>query len=168
MKNTIKVALLFLSVMAVVSSCKKEDEESTEDINENAALYELTKSDEGYIYFKNGDELPGTSPSPHGSFKLRFNDVAAAALDSTGKLPVGASFPENSLIVKDLYSGGSLNLIAVMQKKPSSSNSANNWVWAEYNPGGEVVYSVSENGAACTSCHSTSSNRDFIKTFDLH
>lgn len=168
MKNilTKTLALIVLSSI-VVSSCKKKKEEQEEEDN-NAAFYNEIKSTDGYTYYKNDSILPSKGPSPHGSFKVRFNSIAQAALDSTGALPKGEKFPNGSIIVKEAYSGSNISIIIPMKKDPSHSNSANGWIWAEYKPGGSTVYSISKNGKDCTGCHSAGDHRDFIKIFDLH
>jgi hypothetical protein len=159
--------LTLLLIVAVAIQCKK-DEEQEPVINADSMFYNETQSNSGYTYFRNGKILSAASPSPHGSFKLRFNSVAQAALDSTGQLSKGSTFPENSIIVKEVYSGGSLSLLVPMKKSPNDENAANGWVWAEYDTDGSTVYSISKKGADCTGCHSLDNHRDFVKTFDLH
>lgn len=151
--------------MSVISiqSCKKDKTDPDADIK----LYsESTAS--GFTNYMNGNLISAASPSPHGSFKLRFNSIAAAALDSTGELPQGNSFPYGSVIVKDVYNGSDLKLYAVMKKDPSSTNSGGGWLWAEFNPDGSVAFSTGKKGDGCVSCHSGSPNRDLTRTFDLH
>lgn len=168
MKYLIKISFTVLVLTLVFSSCKKDEDNEVTTTSTEPGLFDLSKSNSGYLYYQNGALLPGTSPSPHGSFKLRFNDIAHAALDTAGKLPVGSSFPENSIIVKELHTDGVIKLLAVMQKKAADANAGSGWVWAEYNLDGTEVYSVSKKGAACIGCHSTTKTRDLVKTFDLH
>jgi len=168
MNYFLKFATLLLMVSVAFSSCKKDEDDTPAPSTPQTSLFDLTKSNSGYLYYQSGALLPGTSPSPHGSFKLRFNDIAQAALDTAGKLPTGSSFPENSLIVKELFTNGTLELLAIMRKKPTDGNAGSGWVWAEYKPDGTEVYSESKKGAACISCHSSTKNRDLLKTFDLH
>lgn len=163
MKKTLSTVCLILSLIVIIQSCKKDEEDTDAD----KALYsEITAS--GYSFYQSGNVLPGVSPSPHGSFKLRFNATALAALDSTGELPSGGTFPTGSIIVKDVYSNGSISLYAVMKKDPSNGNAGNGWVWAEFQPGGSVSFSTSKKGDGCISCHSGTPNRDLVRTFDLH
>lgn len=160
MKKIIITISLFAAIIVLVQSCKKDrklDEELYGEI-----------SGSGFTYFQNGNMLTGVSPSPHGSFKLRFNSIALAALDSTGELPVGSMFPEGSIIVKEIFSGSSINQYAVMKKDPSHENAGESWVWAEFKPDGDVTFSSSKKGDGCISCHSGTPNRDLTRTFDLH
>ncbi|QQR86602.1 MAG: cytochrome P460 family protein [Flavobacteriales bacterium] len=106
--------------------------------------------------------------SPHGTFRVRFNAVAAAALDSTGKLPGGSSFPPNSVVVKDIYLNGALDLFAVMKKAPGDQLAAGGWLWNEVRPDGSVVFSAGRKGDGCIGCHSNDPNRDLVRVFDLY
>lgn len=154
------IIILILSSSVLYVSCKKR--------KTNEKLYEESKSSE-LSYYKGKDTIySGKGGSPHGNFKLKFNSVAISSLGADGKLPIGGSFKEGSLIVKEVYSGTELTLIVAMKKDSKSKFSANNWVWAEYEPNGDVYYNVSKKGKACISCHSTSTNRDFTRSFDLH
>lgn len=151
------VALLILT--ALVFSCKKR--------KLNSSLYEEAKAS-GLSYYKGKDTIwSAKGGSPHGPFKLKFNSTAVSALGSDGKLPNGASFPNGSLIVKEVYSGSSITLYAIM-KKESSKYAGNGWLWAEFEPNGDTKYSVSKKGVECTGCHSNSGNRDYTRSFDLH
>ncbi|OFY66114.1 MAG: hypothetical protein A3H98_11975 [Bacteroidetes bacterium RIFCSPLOWO2_02_FULL_36_8] len=163
MKKSIIAFCLTAVVFISFYSCNKDDEDPDAD----KALYDATKSG-GYTFYQNGNLLTGASPSPHGSFKLRFNSTALAALDSTGELSAGKNFPTGSIIVKDVYSGSNISLYAVMQKDPSNKNSGSGWVWAEYKTDGSVAFSAGKKGDGCTGCHSGTPNRDFTRTFDLH
>jgi len=101
---------------------------------------------------------------------VRFNAIAQAALDDTGKLPVGSSIPTGSIIVKEIYSSanGSIDLYAIMKKDPSSSVSVSGYQWAEFKPDGSTFFSTKKKGNGCISCHSSSPNRDLVRTVDLH
>lgn len=135
----------------------------------NESLYdEITTA--SLISYQGIDSIyPPAGGSPHGNFKLKFNTTAAAALTDNGRLPVGGVFPDGSLIVKEVISGNSISLYAIMKKdKESKFKSEGDWVWGEYSPNGDVVYSVGEKGASCTSCHSSGAVRDWTKSFDLH
>ena len=162
-----KTTLLFFGIAALIvvssQSCKKDKTDTDAD---NALFSEISAS--GYTYYQNGNVLNGVSPSPHGSFKLRFNATAFAALDSTGELPSGNSFPSGSIIVKEIQSGAAISLFAVMKKDPGSGNSGSGWLWAEFKPDGSTVVSTGEKGSGCVGCHSGSPNRDLTRTFDLH
>lgn len=169
MRKTYLFFLLFTS-MLVVQSCKKDEEDPPED-STDMDLYNAISSVSGYTYYIGTPGITAAAGnSPHGFERVRFNATAQAALDSTGKLPVGSTFLAGSIIVKEIYSSatGGLSLYAVMKKDASNSNVANGYVWAEYNTNGTVAYSASNKGAGCVSCHSGSTNRDLVRTFDLH
>jgi hypothetical protein len=163
-KKFLAISFIVASIVAI-QSCSKDKDDNALDAD-NALYCESTLS--GYTYYKNGNLLAGVSPSPHGSFKLRFNAIAAAALDTTGELPTGSSFPTGSIIVKEIFSGGSISLLAVMKKDPSNENAGSGWIWAEYNPDGSSAFSASKKGDGCISCHNGTPNRDLTMTFDLH
>lgn len=155
------VLALFFSIAS--TSCK--DPEAT---SEDQAIIDEVLAGNLLNYQNNDVVLTAAGNSPHGSFKLLFNQTAWDALDSTGKLPVGATFPDGSLIVKEVIKGGSTDLFAIMQKKPSSSLSNQGWLWNEFEPNGDLIISVSDKGDACVGCHRGNTNRDFTNSFDLH
>jgi hypothetical protein len=163
-KTKMKTIIKFLCAAFFLSSCKNEKSDSADK-----ELYDETLNG-SYTYYQNSNTiLNAAGNSPHGTFKLKFNGTAQAALDSTGKLPVGSEFPTGSLIVKEIYSGGtSLTLYAIMKKAPGNVNAGSNWLWSEYKPGGETVVSVTDKGSGCISCHSGNVNRDLTNSFDLH
>lgn len=145
-------------VISVMACSKKIDQEIYDEI-----------SNSSFTYFQNGTTLNALGGSPHGNFKLKFNQIAQDALDGNGELPVGGTFPEGSVLVKEAYdANGDLTLYIVMKKDSDNENAALGWLWAEYDPSGNTVISVADKGSACTGCHSVGANRDFVKTFDLH
>ncbi len=166
--------LSILSFLIIAYACKKEvldltvpTPETTVQITD-AELFELIESNNGYTYFEEGNTIKGVPPSPHGDFKLRFNSEAASVLNAEGIAPAGTVFPENSIIVKEILSGGSIALYAVMQKQPADVNTASGWIWGEYEADGKVLYGVDTKGSSCTGCHSENPNRDLTRVFDLH
>lgn len=155
---------ILLAMLFSTTACRND---KVEQQFEND-LYEEAANASGHSYFKNASLLSAAAPSPHGSFKLRFNATAQSALDSSGKLPVGKAFPDNSLIVKEVYNGNNLELLVVMKKQSNHELAAGNWLWAEFKAGGEVDYSISKKGSDCTGCHGGNPNRDLTRSFDLH
>lgn len=155
-----RILLLAALIAPGFSACKKKK------LNEE--LYEHSKAAD-LVYYQSLDTiLQPKGGSPHGEFKLRFNALAASQLGPDGKLPVGNLFPVGSLIVKEVYSAaGELTLYAVM-RKDDTRFAGNGWLWGEYKPNGEVVYSIGEKGKNCTSCHSASGHRDMVRSFELH
>ncbi|CAN5429045.1 hypothetical protein BH11BAC1_BH11BAC1_12950 [soil metagenome] len=157
---TISVVILFI---VFVAACKKD----SQDDNADSALFNEVHAN-GYSYYQSGVTLTGAPESPHGSFKLRFNGTALAALDSTGELPSGETFPNGSILVKEIYNGNDLDLYAVMKKDPSNGNAGSGWIWAEFKTDGSASFSTGKKGDGCISCHSGGLNRDLVRTFDLH
>ena len=156
-------ALLF-SLAVTLTQCKKTTET-------DKLLFDKISSTTGFSYYKNNDSIqPSSSASPHNAFfRVRFNAIALAALTDNGKLPAGGSFPEGSLIVKELYDSptGSLKLLAVMEKATGNSAAGSNYLWAELEADGRAVFSTSKKGNGCISCHSASGNRDLTRLFEL-
>jgi len=167
MKETLLKMALILAVVLTIHSCKDDDDDEPAPPSADKLFYDEVVAS-GYTFYKNGNILPGISPSPHGSFKLRFNATAQAALDTTGELAIGGTFPTGSILVKEVYTGGNLDLYAVMKKDPSNGNASSGWTWAEYDTDGSTITSVTAKGTACVSCHASADNRDLVKTFDLH
>ncbi len=133
-------------------------------------MYNAASSTSGYTYYIGTPGITaGEGNSTHGFERVRLNSIAQTALDSLGKLP-GASFPAGSIIVKEIYPSatGSLSLYAVMKKDASNSSAGSGYLWAEFKPDGSTTFSISKKGDGCISCHSNSTNRDLVRTFDLH
>lgn len=172
MRRFFQVMLFIVTATFVFSNCENDSEDNPgPDPNPKTpdqSLFELVK-DKNFAYYKGENKvLPAAGGSPHGSFKLRFNDKALAALDATGKLPAGATFPDSSIVLKEVYTGNTLTLLVPMMRARSNANSGGGWIWGEYSPDGSVIYSVTSKGGACVSCHSNSPNRDLVRSFDLH
>ena len=131
-------------------------------------LYEESKSS-SLVYYQGKDSIrTPQGGSPHGDFKVRFNDIAAASLGADGRLPVGSEFNNGALIVKEVFKNGVLDLYAVMKKDPESKFAASKWVWAEFDRDGKSIYNVSRRGSGCTGCHTSGTHRDLVRIFDLH
>jgi hypothetical protein len=156
-----RVFLAFLSLLIVLISCTKKQGKNPALAYGDAALLDSCLKEQ--IYYKNdATTLLSGAHGPHGTFKLRFNSIANKALTDNGKLPLGSSFPEGSLIIKDIYSGGDLTLYAFMYKHSGS------WLWAEIKPNGSVLHSVNGQESVCTGCHSQSGNRDLVVSFNFY
>lgn len=157
----------FAFTLTLFSMCKTEEEEAT---GIDKQLFDEATSSTGFTYYKNNpDILASSQPSAHNAFmRVRFNPIALSALDSTGRLPLGSSFPNGSLIVKELYNSqvGEPVLYAIMKKDSANENSGANWLWAEIKPDGLVVVSATRKGASCVNCHNMNS-RDYTRIFDL-
>jgi len=134
----------------------------------DAQVFALARATEGWTWYKlSADTLSPGSNSPHGRFRTRYNARAAALLDAQGKVRAGASFPDSSLIVKEVYQGGALALTAVMLKARTDPNArSDGWLWAEYRPDGLVAFSVRQGSGICTGCHLP--GIDFTRMNDSH
>jgi hypothetical protein len=120
-KSTTIFLFAFLTFLLLITSCSKTT-------NEDKSLYEKVKSDAGFAFYKNNTTvLQSSGSSPHNAyFRMRYNSIAINAMTDNGKLPGGGSFPEGSLVVKELYDSptGSLKLLAVMEKASQGSTGA--------------------------------------------
>jgi Cytochrome P460 len=163
----LKILYMFfcaIALLGVTQSCKKE----TTDME--TMLFSEFSTTTGYTFYKNSTTIVASSAeSPHNRFfRVRFNEIAKNALTNNGKLPMGGSFPEGSIVAKELYDSatGQIALYAVMKKATNDANAGNGWIWVEYNPSGQIVYSAAKKGAGCISCHKTNA-RDYVRVFDL-
>lgn len=149
-------------------SCTNHDLEDPmlEETSDESLFTEINAG--RYMYFEGGTMFPAASPSPHSSFRLRFNSVAQQALNNNGELDPNGSFPAGSIIVKESYQNQSLYSYAVMKKSPSDPNATNGWVWGGYLTDSQILVSINEKGSRCVDCHSGTPNRDLVRTFDLH
>ncbi len=157
-------AALFTASVLLLTQCKKNA------TGADKVLFDKSNTTAGFTYYKNDNAIfPSSSASPHNKFfRVRFNAVAQAALTDNGKLPAGGTFPDGSLIVKELYDSptGELKLLAVMEKASTNSAAGQGWLWAEYEPDSKVYFSVDKKGNGCISCHSTN-QRDYVRLFEL-
>ncbi|CAN5347905.1 hypothetical protein BH09BAC1_BH09BAC1_30550 [soil metagenome] len=162
--KTTTLLLALLSTLALVwNSCKKDDPTSEDD-----AIFQMIQNEALQYYQSNDTVLNNAGNSPHGTFKLLFNQTAWAALGTDGKLPAGASFPEGSFILKDVTRSGSTSFYAAMWKKPNSGNATEGWLWYEAKLDGSLIVGVSTKGDGCIGCHRGNTHRDFTNSFDLH
>lgn len=164
-KNAAAALVLIIAIAWAFTACKHEVDGFATDM----MLFNEARATDLVYYVNTPGITAPASESPHGSFRVRFNSIAAAALDTiTGELPEGGTFPEGSLIVKDVYEGGSLSLYAVMKKAAHDPLAGANWLWAEIHTDGAVAFSASKKGDGCISCHSSGQQRDLVRVFDLH
>lgn len=160
MKNLVLILPLFLLVVLV--NCTKKVAKNTALAYSDAAILDSC-AQQNKVYYKNDPGiLFSGAAGPHGNFKLRFNKIASTALTDNGKLPVNKSMPEGSLIVKDVYNGGSVDIYAFMYKVSGS------WLWGEIKTNGQVLYSVNKDPEVCISCHSQAGNRDLVVSFNYY
>ena len=160
------ILFFFIGSMIIFHSCTYNELPTTPEGDKK--LFNEISDLSAFTYYQGGNTLTPNPASPHGAFKLRFNATAASALDGTGKLPTGSTFPSGSVLVKEVYSSGNLTIYAVMKKDPSDVSSAGGWLWAEINPNGTPFISTKLQGVSCIGCHGESPNRNLTRTFDFH
>ncbi len=145
-------------------SCGKETEP---EINTDKEVFDLIKSVSTKHYFYNSDALLQTSDgSGHAQPFLRvwYNDAAAGVLGSDGRILENISFPDGSLVVKELFKNETeLEVYAILYKSSLSPDAdAKSWVWAYLDKDGNVLEPAANKGNACISCHLQSGNIDYM------
>lgn len=102
-----------------------------------------------------GYETRRKSSAPHSdAVDIYVNTVVELTLQQRDNSP---SWPVGSVIVKDGFSGSSLEIIAIMEKR------SDGWYWAEYDDDGDPDYSGRPD--ICIDCHASGS--DFVRAFQL-
>jgi hypothetical protein len=95
--------------------------------------------------------------------RTRYNAIAATQLDGDEKVMANASFPEESLIVKELSSESTVERYAILYKKSDSEHAdSRDWVWGYINSDGTVATTAEDKGAICTGCHLQPDNIDYM------
>ena len=158
-----QLVILLLITCVVLSSCKKEKVPNEVDID----LYNMSISETGFTWFKFSNAyLDKSSGSAHDYpfLRTRYDSTAATVLDVDGKIQAGASFPEGSLIVKELINDDfSIGRYAILYKASSSDFAdANGWVWGYINSDKTIAAPASDKGASCISCHQQSGSIDYM------
>jgi len=162
-QTTILSAIFCFSIIAItLQSCKKD--EPAEGIDRE--LYDMALETDGFVWFELSDAwLPKSSGSAHNfaNLRTRYNATAATQLDANGRIDTNASFPEGSLVVKELSDGNSSELYAILYKRSDSEFAdANGWVWGYVNADATVRTSAEDKGAGCIGCHSQQDNIDYM------
>ena len=170
------VTLILASVLSIFVSCNDFGNvaPSSAPISTDEALFrKFTVEDpfSSYALFPRVDSL--TSGSLNGStahqplVRVSMNAKAYAALHN-GVLPHGASFPEGSVVFKQVILSGQTTIYAVIFKDSSNPLSSNGWLWAEYRPDGTTAFSVANKGNGCIACHSLEQGpqHDHVRTFE--
>ncbi len=102
-----------------------------------------------------GYETRRNSNAPHSdAVDIYINPLVQATLEEGADVQ---SWPAGSVIVKDGFSGSSLDLIAIMEKRTDG------WYWAEYDDDGDPDYSGKPE--ICIDCHASGS--DSVRAFGL-
>lgn len=164
--KTKSVLLLFTSaVLLMLAMCTKPRVELSPD----EVLFEKSLMNDEFTWYKGSDaKLASTQVNAHNwQVRTRFNALAQSVLGADGKLPMGASFPEGSLIVKESYDdNGNFTVYAVMKKDADNPAANQGWLWAEYDVDGKAVHSINSNSTGCVNCHNASGNRDLVMFFE--
>jgi hypothetical protein len=150
MKRT-TIALLFVLVGTTACGDDQQPEEGR-------ALYDRIMS-ESYQDFQTapGYDMPKASNAPHSdNTQIFVNDLVAQALEAGEPI---TEWPVGSLIVKDGYSGGELDIIAAMDKREDG------WFWAEWLDAGSPDTDYSGKPDICIDCHEPGD--DFVLGFDF-
>lgn len=163
------ITLFFLSI-TILTACSNHKQEGV--AVSDATLYSLSQNISSFTYFKNSHDTLTTAPeSEHFNFvRVRFNPKATAALNSNASGLAQAVFPDESMIVKEVYGGkgGPLESIVIMYKLHNATNSGAGWVWCELSNDGSTRISSTLKGVSCIGCHSSGTNADLVRTFSLH
>lgn len=164
MKKSFPILILLLIgiINAILPSCKKEDAVGTDK-----ELLDLAQATAGFTWYKNANTLLAKSnASGHSEpfLKTRFNATASTKLDAGGRPIDGTSFPDGSLVVKELYKNeNTLNRYAILYKKTGHPDAdEKGWVWGYINADGTVAAAAAQKGSGCKSCHSQGGNIDYI------
>ncbi|MCB0429180.1 MAG: cytochrome P460 family protein [Flavobacteriales bacterium] len=165
--QTMMVLTAFVMGIGIIHSCKKKEQTTDTAADTDKELYEMAKVTSGFTWFKNSSTvLSRSAGSGHQQLflKTRYNMIAATKLDSTGKIMSGATFPEGSLIVKELFGDSTtLERYAILYKNASSADADDKgWVWGYINADGSVAESATKKGISCISCHSQTDNIDYM------
>lgn len=165
--------------LGAASSCNDAGEQNPQQSQRDAILtdsrlFALVTQEQpftSYALFPRADSV--TTSTLNGSIahqpmvRVSMNTTALDALQD-GKLPPGSSFPDGSIIFKEIRSGGQTILFAILYKDRSNSLAGNGWLWAEYQPNGMVAFSVAAMGNGCISCHMRDQGvqHDLVRTFE--
>lgn len=161
MSRKIHFLLIPIFILIGFNSCKHEAKEGIEH-----EMFEAGRKSDGFTWYKFSSQIiPSSDLSGHSDpeQRTRYNSTAASMLDAEGKVMEGISFPEGSLIVKELYkNNGNLNTYAMMYKKPSAAEADEaGWVWGYFNKKGDVRAAASEKGSQCRGCHNQNGSIDY-------
>jgi hypothetical protein len=159
MLKTRRTSLMLVALIGCADSSPDATSAPTSAGITDAELSTLARATTGWTYYRNRpDTLLRSTQSGHSEARLRtrYNAKAAAQLDPTGKVRAGASFPDSSLVVKELIIGSTLSRYAVMYKLRGSANAGSGgWLWAYYAPNGTAQIAITARGQACVGCHSS-------------
>jgi hypothetical protein len=169
-----------LALCAFLTSLSCSDEgvprpvTSSEPISTDGQLFALVSEAQpfaSYTIFPKADSITsGTlngSNAHQPSVRVSLDATAYNALHD-GTLPAGGSFPNGSIIFKQIIMDGQTVLYAIQYKDSSNTLAGSYRLWAEYRPDGAVTFSISNRGNGCISCHMREQGpqHDLIRTFE--
>jgi hypothetical protein len=168
-----RTVILFFTITVFSCTDDTTNDPGSGGTADEALFNTVTQTDPftSYALFPNADSV--TSGTLNGSnahvpmVRVSMNATAFGVLQGD-TLPAGSSFPNGSVVFKQIISGGQTALYAVMRKDSASAFAGNGWLWAEYGTDGSVVYSVENRGSACISCHlrEDGPQNDHVRTFE--
>ena len=147
---------------------------TTSGITSDAAFFTLVTQTEPFGSYTPFPDLAGnmsgilSGSSAHvPRIRVSMNATAFGVLQN-GRLPSGATFPDGSIIFKEILNNGVASLYAVIRKDRTNALAGNGWLWAEYRPDGGTVFPLANRGNVCTSCHSLNRGpqNDFVRSFE--
>jgi len=180
MDRTLQRAIVAFMIASVAIGCSDESARppaapspgATTAIESDAALLSLVTEGEpfaSYVRFPDVDVLRSGTSAHQPLVRVSMNQRAFAVLQN-GRLPSGATFPNGSIIFKEVLSEGSgaVSLYTIMYKDRNSAQAGSGWLWAEYRPDRSVAYSISNRGGGCVGCHSLEQGpaHDLVRTFE--
>jgi len=135
-------ALLFIFVFVLVA-CRQND-----DPDGAKAVYAKANEGAGYRSWRRAPDFPTRKVSftAHSrEVEIFVNEPMAKAIDGA---VTNREWPVGSMIVKEGFSGGDRQLIAIMEKRTSG------WYWTELDGDAEPIWSAT-NGKPdiCIGCH---------------
>ena len=177
--RNIAIGALVVTAVTSVTACRGDRQPplapsapGSAAVNSDAALFALVTQGQpfsSYSRFPAVDVVRSGSSAHQPFVRVSLNATTASALQN-GRLPAGMRFPDGSVIFKEVLptASGAPTVYTVMYRDANNSLAGEGWLWAEYSPGGSVVYSVTSRGGACTGCHSQDQGRqnDLVRTFE--
>lgn len=173
-----KLPLLLLSSFLLIAGCSEKESTATSPTDQptvtDAQLYQMALTTPKAAFYKNStDTIAGNSGGAHAAkILVWYNAKAATQRDAQGKVKSNPTFPDSSLIVKQIFtSTNATTAYAILFKLRKATNAgAGGWVWSEVNANGTPLASANTKGAGCSGCHSTGSglNFDYTRMNDSH
>ena len=104
------LALALFGVIGCGGASQQSFEPGTGPSVSDATLYTSTRGDSSWTFYKRSATPITRSSQPHPESRalVRYNARAATQLDAAGKVRSGASFPDSSIIVKELSNGSTV------------------------------------------------------------